>query len=162
MTQRADSRTRTSRVRRGRARGAALVEGIIVSTMLMIFMAGGLFFHRLYAAQHNALEEARLAAWSQAMQGCASAVDLNAVWQGAGATEAPVDVETDAAPGFFGALNHTSGSASKTASAHAKVGGGSYTLSASDSVACNEVPQTGRNVASLVGAITSNVIPSFF
>lgn len=143
-------------------RGAALVEAIIVSAMLMTFMAGGLFLHRLYVAQHKASEEARLAAWSQAMQGCSSAVDLNSVWQGAGATEMPVDVDTDSAPSFFGAVSHASGSASKTARAHARVGGGSYTLSASDSVACNEIPQQGRAVASLIGYITSNIVPSFF
>lgn len=145
-----------------RQRGAVLVEAIIVSSMLMIFMASGLFLHRLYVAQHKAIEEARLAAWSQAMQGCSGAVDLNSVWQGAGATEMPVDVDTDSAPGFFGAVSHTSGSASKTASAHARAGGGSYTLSSSSSVACNEIPQQGRNVANLVGYITSNIIPSFF
>jgi hypothetical protein len=148
--------------RRRAQRGAVLVEAVVVSLMLMMFMATGLFFHRLYVAQHKAIEQARLAAWSQAMQGCASAVDLNSVWQGAGASEPPVDVDTDSAPSFFGAVSHTSGSASQAASAHALAGGGSFTLNASDSVACNEIPQTGRNVASLVGYITSNVIPSFF
>lgn len=139
-----------------------MVEAIIVSSMLMIFMAGGLFLHRLYIAQHKAIEDARLAAWSQAMQGCSGAVDLNSVWQGSGATEMPVDVDTDSAPGFFGTVSHTSGSASQSASAHARVGGGSYTMSISNSVACNEIPQKGRNVANLVGYITSNIIPSFF
>lgn len=133
-----------------------------MSGMLITFMAGGLFLHRLYVAQHKALEEARLAAWSQALQGCSSAVDLNAVWQNAGASEMPVDADADSAPSFFGAVSHTTGSASRTASAHARVGGGSYTLSANDSVACNEIPQNGRNVANLVGYITSNIIPSFF
>lgn len=149
--------------RRRRARGAALVEAIIVSAMLMTMMAGGLFLHRLYAAQHRALEEARLAAWSQALGGCNSGIDLGAVWRETGASDAPVDVQTESAPGFFGAVGHTSGSASKTASAHARVGGGSYTLTASDSVACNEIAQDPRgDVASLIGYITSNVVPSFF
>lgn len=148
--------------RRRSQRGAALVEAIIVSSMLMTFMAGGLFLHRLYVAQHKAIEQARLAAWSQAMQGCAGAVDLGSVWQGAGASEPPVDVETESVPSFFGAVNHTAGSASQTATAHARVGGGSYTMTTTNNVACNEIPQTGRNVASLVGNITSNIIPSFF
>ena len=148
--------------RRRQQRGAALVEAIIVSAMLMTFMAGGLFFHRLYVAQHKANEQARLAAWSQAMQGCSSEVDLNAVWQGSGQNEPPVDVDTDSAPGFFGAVSHTSGSASQSASAHARVGGGTYTMSFNTSVACNGIPQKGRNVATLVGYITSNVVPSFF
>jgi hypothetical protein len=148
--------------RRRRQRGAALVEAIIVSSMLMLFMAGGLFLHRLYVAQHKAIEQARLAAWSQAMQGCASQVDLDGVWQGAGLGTPSVDVETESVPGFFGSVNHTSGSASQTATAHGRIGGGSYTLTSSDTVACNEVPQNGRNVASLVRNITSNIIPSLF
>jgi uncharacterized membrane protein len=155
-------KTLRSRRRRREQRGAVLVEAIVVSAMLMMFMASGLFLNRLYVAQHRAIEQARLAAWSQAMQGCAGAVDLDVVWQGAGANEAPVDVDTESAPSFFGAVHHTSGSASQTASAHQRAGGGSFTLNASDSVACNEVPQNGRNIASLVGNITSNVIPSFF
>ena len=150
--------------RRRKQRGAALVEAIIVSVMLMTFMAGGLFLHRLYAAQHKALEQARLAAWSQAMQGCQSAVDLNAVWQATGANEAPMDVETDSAPGFFGAVGRTSGSASESVTAQARLGGSTYTLSASDSVACNEIAQDvkKRNIESLIGYITANVVPSMF
>ena len=149
--------------RRRQARGAALVEAIIVSGMLMTLMAGGLFLHRLYAAQQKALGEARLAAWSQALAGCNSGIDLGAVWAEAGESGEPIDVETDSAPSFFGAVGHTSGSASQTAAAHARIGGGSYTLSASDSVACNEIAQNKRgDVASLLGYITSNVVPSFF
>ena len=49
---------------RRHARGAVLVEGIIVSSMLITLMAGGLFLHHLYVAQIKALEDARLAAWS--------------------------------------------------------------------------------------------------
>jgi len=151
-------------LRRRQQRGAALVEGIIVSVMLLTFMAGGFFLHRLYWAPQKALEQARLAAWSQALKGCQSAVDLNAVWQSTGASEAPIDVETESAPSFFGAVSHTSGSASESATAHARIGGGTYTLSASDSVACNEIPQDekARNIESLLGYIISNVIPSMF
>lgn len=149
--------------RRGQ-RGAALVESVIVSAMLIIFMAGGLFLHRLYAAQHKAIEQARLAAWSQALRGCQSAVDLNAVWQGTGESAAPLDVDTESTPGFFGSVGHTSGSASETAKADAHSGAGSYTLTATDTVACNEIAQDpkARNVESLIGYITSNVVPSMF
>jgi hypothetical protein len=149
--------------RRRRARGAALVEAIIVSGLLMTVMAAGMFLHRLYVAQHDALGEARLAAWSQGVSGCSAPIDLGAIWKEAGESEQPVDVETESAPGFFGAVGHTSGSASKTATAHARVGGGSYTLSASDSVACNEIAHDKRgDIGSLLGYITSNVVPSFF
>lgn len=154
---------RTRHLRR-QQRGAALVEAIIVSVMLLMFMACGLFLHRLYAAQHKAIEQARLAAWSQALRGCQSAVDLNAVWQSTGENQAPPDVDTESAPGFFGTVGHTSGSASETAQADAHIGGSSYTVNASDSVACNEIAQDAkaRNIESLIGYVTANVIPSMF
>jgi hypothetical protein len=145
------------------ARGAVLVEGIIVSSMLITLMAGGLFLHRLYVAQVKALQDARLAAWSQALQGCSSAIDLGGIWGEAGESSTPLDVDTDSAPSFFGAVSHTSGSASKTASADARVSSKTYTLSVKDSVACNEIAQDERGDAiSLIGYISANVIPSFF
>jgi len=148
---------------RRRARGAVLVEGIIVSSMLITLMAGGLFLHRLYVAQIKALEDARLAAWSQALQGCSSAIDLGAIWSDAGESAAPLDVDTDSAPSFFGIVSHTSGSTSETVSADARITDKAYKLSAKDSVACNEIPQNKRGDAiSLIGYIAANVIPSFF
>jgi hypothetical protein len=145
------------------ARGAALVEGIVVVSLLMSLMAGGLFLHHLYLAQMKALGDARLAAWSQALQGCNSGVNLGGIWSDAGESAAPLDVDTESAPSFFGVVSHTSGSARETASAHERAGGKSYTLSASDTVACNEVPQNERgDVLSLVGYISKNLIPSFF
>ena len=146
-----------------RARGAVLVEGIIVSSMLITLMAGGWFLHRLYVGQIKALQDARLAAWSQALQGCNSGVDLGGIWHEAGESSAPLDVDTDSAPSFFGTVSHTRGSASETATADARVGGKTYMLSAEDSVACNEVPQNERGDAiSLIGYISANLIPSFF
>jgi hypothetical protein len=156
---------RTSRRRRGQ-RGAAFVESIIVSAMLMTFLAGGFFLHRLYVAQHKALEQARLAAWGRAMGGCSSVIDMNAIFEAAtNANGGDMDVDTESAPpAFFGAVSHTSASASQTATAHARVGGGSYTLSANDSVACNETVQDekARNLESLLGYVTSNLIPNLF
>ena len=161
-------RTHTNRLsarleQRRRARGAALVEGIIVASMLMTLMAGGLFLHHLYLAQLKALGDARLSAWSQALQGCNSGIDLAGVWRDAGESSSPIDVATDSVPGFFGSVSHNEGSASDTASAHARAGGKSYKLTARDSVACNEIPQNERgDVISLIGYITANVVPSFF
>jgi len=149
--------------RRRSARGAALVEGVIVSSLLMTLMAGGLFLHHLYLAQIKAIERARLAAWSQALHGCNSSVDLAGIWRDAGESSAPMDVDTESTPSFFGAVGHESGRASETATAHARAGGKSYTQRIEDSVACNEIAQDARgDVLSLVGYITANVIPSFF
>jgi len=148
---------------RKRTRGAALVEGIVVTTLLMTMMAGGLFLHRLYLARMKAIENARLAAWTQALQGCSSAIDLGAIWQDTGESAAPLDVDTDSTPSFFGAVSHTSGSAAETATPDARVGDKGYRLATSDSVACNEIPQNERGDAiSLIGYIGANVIPKFF
>jgi len=156
------SNARRRRQSRRRARGAALVEGIIVSSMLMTMMAAGLFLHRLYVAQMKALADARLAGWSQALAGCNAGVDLGAIWSQSGQNAAPPDVDTESTPGFFGSVGHTAGSASETATAHARIGGGSYTLTAQDSIACNEVAQERGDVMSLIGYVTSNAVPSFF
>jgi len=145
------------------ARGAALVEGIVVTAMLMTMMAGGLFLHHLYLAQMKAIGDARLAAWSQALKGCNSGVDLAAIWSEAGESSAPLDVDTDSAPSFFGTVSHNSGSASETATPHERVGDKSYKLTINDSVACDEVPQNQRgDVISLIGYVSANVVPSFF
>jgi hypothetical protein len=146
-----------------RARGAVLVEAAIVSAMLMTLMAGGLFLHRLYATKIKVMNDARTAGFSQALQGCNSAVDLNAIWAETGASSAPIEVETSSAPAFFGSVGHTSGSASERATAHGRVGGGSYTLSTTNSLACNEIPQGERgDVIDLLGYIQASVITSDF
>ncbi|HYQ44856.1 MAG TPA: hypothetical protein VER11_22880 [Polyangiaceae bacterium] len=148
---------------RGRARGAALVEGIVVTSMLMTMMAGGLFLHHLYLAQMKAIGDARLAAWSQALKGCNAGVDLGAIWSEAGESSAPIDVDTDSTPSFFGAISHNSGSASESATPHERVGNKSYKLSVEDSVACDEIPQNQRgDVISLIGYVSGNVVPKFF
>jgi hypothetical protein len=147
---------------RRHSRGAVLVEAVIVSAMLMTMMAGGLFLHRLYYAKIQGMGDARAAGWSQALQGCDSPIDLNAVWHQTGATAAPGSVDTGSVPGFFGEISHASGSGSGTAAAHARVGGGSYTLSTSNTIACDEKPQPERgDLASLLGFIQSSFVPNF-
>jgi hypothetical protein len=148
---------------RKRTRGAALVEGIVVSSLLTTMMAGGLFLHRLYLAQMKAIGDARLAAWAQALKGCNSGVDLDAIWQEAGESSTPIDVDTDSTPSFFGAVSHDRGSASQGANPDKRVGDKSYELSVQDSVACDEIPQSERgDVISLIGYVSANVVPSFF
>jgi len=148
---------------RKRTRGAVLVEGIIVATMLTLMMAGGLFLHHLYVAQMKAIGDARLAAWTQALKGCNSAVDLTGIWREAGESSAPVDVDTDSTPSFFGAISHNSGSSSETAKPDVVIGTKTYKVTVNDSVACNEIPQNKRgDILSLVGYISANVVPSFF
>jgi hypothetical protein len=60
---------RRKRSRRAQA-GAALVEGVIVSGLLALVLACGLFFHRVYSAKFTTLREARVEAWVAALRGC--------------------------------------------------------------------------------------------
>jgi hypothetical protein len=73
---------------RRRSRGAVLVESTIVVAMLMIMMASGLFFHRLYVTKLATMRMSRAAAWSKALPGCNSAVELVAIWQAVGVANA--------------------------------------------------------------------------
>lgn len=136
------------------------MESLIVSALLMTFMAAGLFLHRLYRAQQKAIEDARRAAWSGAMQGCDPGVVLQAIWQDV--SSGPPTFNDAALPPFFGVVSHTSGSASHTASAHARAGGGAYTLSATNQVVCNEIANDKRGDAvGLLKYIGASTLPKF-
>lgn len=139
------------------------VEALIVAAMLMTLLAGGLFFHRLYTTRERVTGEARQAAWSSALRGCSSSVDFGSIWQEAGANAAPIDVETQTTPGFFGAVRLVGGSANGSVASPARIGGGSYALNVKNSVACNEVIAGKRgDLGDLLGYVTSNVLPAFF
>jgi hypothetical protein len=129
--------------------------------MLMLFMAGGLFLHRLYSAQQKALREARLAAWSQAAKGCQSSIDLGDIWRevvhGGGDSGGASD-PLSGVSGFFGVVSHTSSRATQSASASSRIGGGSYSLSASDTIACNEIANDSRGDAHALWAYVSEAV----
>jgi hypothetical protein len=52
--------------------GAVLIEGLIAASMLVLMFAIIAFVHRVCVAHQDAMQEARLQAWSRAMGGCAS------------------------------------------------------------------------------------------
>lgn len=52
--------------------GAVLIEAIIAASMLVLMFAIIAFVHRVCVAHQDAMQEARLAAWSRAMNGCPS------------------------------------------------------------------------------------------
>jgi hypothetical protein len=138
------------------------VEALIVAAMLMTLLAGGLFFHRLYTTQERVMGEARQAAWSKALRGCSSTVDLGSIWADVGPNAAPIDIESEATPSFFGAVRLVGGSANGSVSSPARIGGGSYAMNIKNSVACNEIVAENKrgDLANLLGYVTSNVLPS--
>jgi len=153
--------------RRRRSRGAVFVEGIIVVAMLTIMMASALFFHRLYAMKLQTMRESRVAAWSKALPGCNSAVELVALWQAIGLTDA-------ASGGALDGLNDDSSGAPKwlevgrqedvktaTVTQDALIGGSTFNLKTTNSVVCNEVGDDHRgDVISVLKYMWDAIIPS--
>jgi hypothetical protein len=69
----------TAHSRQRRARGAAILEGLIVTALVTLFLASAIFLHGAYQAKLFAIRAARVGAWSSALQGCGSGVDVSAV-----------------------------------------------------------------------------------
>jgi hypothetical protein len=65
---------RSSRVaivfERGRARGAAFVESLIVICMILLSLFMVLWFQALYATKLQTMQSARASAWNSALAGC--------------------------------------------------------------------------------------------
>jgi hypothetical protein len=69
-TQRHSTEQALRRPARGRQRGAALVEMVVVVPVFIILFAGMLFLHRTVAKTQRTMLAARRDAWSSAMNGC--------------------------------------------------------------------------------------------
>jgi hypothetical protein len=131
-------------------RGAIFVESIVIITFLSIFMAGALFFHRLYLTKHYVMQQARLSTWSEALSGC-EATDIEAPWpkdsldktKGEGDADAPPQApEMNQTVSFVGAPKHISPeTAAKSVKASSLLGGRAFSLSSRVKVACNEEPR---------------------
>jgi hypothetical protein len=148
---------------RRRARGAVFIEALIVSCMLILMMASGVFFHRLYFKRLETVGDARAAVWTQALVGCNQGANLDAISQSNGVNAPDITIDTESVPSFFGSVQHTRGSASGTVNAPAQLGSTSYTLAMTTTVACNEIPASKRgDVKSIISYFSSTLIPSFF
>lgn len=160
------SRTRTQRKLRRRARrerGAVLVEGLILSSMMILFMVGGLFFHRLYVAKLAAMREARGLAWIQAIAGCSDQISVQAVWAEVGANPGEMSTDFESKPSYFGDVRRTTVSATRNVNAPAAFRGGTFATSASNVVACNEIPKSSDgDIGVVFKYIAANVLPSLF
>jgi hypothetical protein len=162
--------------RRALQRGAILVESLIVSTLLITSIIGGLFFHRVYAAKLRAIREARFLVWQAANSpGCGGAnIDLQGILAEAvaglgrplGSPDefAPPTVGAGVAgggraPSFFGAITRRSQASSSSATGNEALGAGTYSMRAVDTVACNETPASPRgDMLSIFGFAARNVL----
>ena len=165
------------RRRRSPARGAVLIESLIVSTLLITLLICALFFHRLYAAKLRTIREARFLVWQAAdSRGCGGAnIDLQGIVAEAVAglgrpIATPSEFQRAAvgagvagggrvAPSFFGGIAQRSKTSSSSATAHEALGGATYSMRAIDTVACNETAASPRgDMLSIFGFAAKNAL----
>ncbi len=88
----ARSLTRGTRGARRGQRGTAMVEGVIVASVLVLILFGATYFRALYVARAQARLDARTCAWEHAMNGCIGAPpSCTAASQPAASTAQPMD-----------------------------------------------------------------------
>lgn len=122
-----------SRARRQRQSGAAFVEALVVSVLIMIFLGGTWFFHELHARKGETLRQARYQAWAATRPECSGSTV-----QGRGSQTAQVPVTM-------------------------RLGGmqpASLAVASATDMACNVKPEADSDFASVFGSITE-LIPSF-
>lgn len=152
-----DGSTRARLLRRPRC-GAVLVEGLIVASMLALFLAGCVFVHSLYSAKLRTVADARHDAWVGALRGCEGGL-LTALINSFGVITALTEVEqaglADTPDWLTGMGRHTGNPPARNVTASPLLGGGSYRLQTRTSVACNELggDENGGLLLSLAGLI---------
>jgi hypothetical protein len=164
---------RNGTVRRAAQRGAVMIEGVIVVTVITMAFGGGVFFHSLYTAKIGANRDARYNAWHLALDGCKKDFsNLFDDWGSKNPFQALIStlesaVEAAAVPGVF-ELEQTSGSAtSKTVKApsvvHPPKGHESFTFSTTHTLICNDKLQnTKEGVLEKFADAFKNVAGSIF
>jgi hypothetical protein len=160
-------------VRRAAQRGAVMIEGVVVVTVITMALGGGIFFHNLYAAKIGVNRDARHDVWTKALKGCPK--DFSKMFDDWGSTnpfEALIStlesaVEAAAVPGIF-ELEQTNGSgAPRTVKAPAVVrppqGHDSFTFSTTQTMMCNDALQgEDASVLEKFGDAFKNVAGSIF
>jgi len=89
---------------RRRARGAALVETVVVVPVFILLFAGMLFFHHVIAKNQQTQLTARNAAWQSAMSGCSggpkvTTPDFSSLMDGAPGSEVSLTAASGQATG---------------------------------------------------------------
>lgn len=124
-----------------RRRGAVMVEGLIVATVLALLLACGVFFHQLYSAKLKTMREARMEAWRTALTGCAGGLAtalLNSLGTITVLSEAEENGLLDA-PDWLTNMGRGVGEpAPESVRASPLLGAGSYQLRSRRSLACND------------------------
>ena len=130
------------RPRAQRTRQAAiLVEGLVVASLLALFLSCGVFFHHLYSGKLKTMRDARSDAWRDALQGCSggfAAGLLNMMGAVTGLTEADQAGLLDAPDWIRDAGRGVGDPPPVRVASGALMGGRTFELHTRTSVACND------------------------
>jgi hypothetical protein len=133
-----------------------MVEAVIVASLLALFMACTVFFHRLYSKKVTSMLEARQEAWMGALPGCSGGLGmglLNSFGAITALNEAD-DAGLVDAPDWMGNTGRSVGQPEAvTVQSGPLLGGRAFRLTTRTSIACNEYGDDEANdslLASLV------------
>lgn len=148
------SRVRT-RARRPGARGAVIIEALIVSSMMITILICSLYVHRLYQTKLRVMRESRAQAWRTAIAGCGEAVEP-------GSMSGNVGDLTGDSPGSDGSFDGWFSPAETSDQRSESVGTTAHpsntTMNARNSVTCNELPSDGSSVTNLLDAFAGSAL----
>lgn len=139
-------RARRSRERR-LARGAVMVEAVIVTGMIVTVLICGIALFRVYASKINVTRDARFATWKPALDGCGSGADMGSI---ASAAQLPAGDEPPMPSDAIGnwlALSDNSQGKNEAVPIFGRV----QDVSSQRSVVCNERPAGGDPGSQLGG-----------
>ncbi|HEX4339111.1 MAG TPA: hypothetical protein VH062_24555 [Polyangiaceae bacterium] len=156
---------RTRRPLRRLERGAVMIEAVMVSMVLAIAFAGGIFFHGLFAAKMKANRDARLDVWTRAIKGCSSKLEGEDTLLDPSESAPLEEVDLASPPGFFqvGHVDKVVTSAPvRTPSLIARTSGGgpgTFSFSAHHQIACNDQLQGEKDsIFKKIGAAARTIV----
>ena len=135
------SRSQISRRTRRTRQAAALIEGLVVASLLALFLSCGVFFHHLYSGKLKTMRDARSAAWRDGLHGCAggfAAGLLNMMGSLTALTEADQAGLLDAPDWLRNAGRGVGDPPAVRVQSGALMGGRTFDLRTRTSVACND------------------------
>jgi hypothetical protein len=132
-----------ARGNRRKARGAVMVESIIVLCLLTIFFASGLFLFSIYRAKLNSFGQATALGFQEATAGCGKpfggSYDINSLLL----KPAPDPFDSVPDDAFLGAVADTTNrQVSFSGAKPDMLGGGTWNVDTQVKLMCNEPPMT--------------------
>ena len=128
------------------------IEALIVASFFTVILAGAVAMHRAYATHLTIINEARLAAWKPALEGCGDTPALDSaadtVTSAAQSGETEPDVSTEGMEGWMLVATHE-----ESRGTSVSVLGESKQVGARRTVACNEGKPPDFNIKSFLDRV---------